>query len=89
MAEVKTIEINDGTQHMTFYAPGQAPKEKLQGKVNERVPFRLFETPCCHLLLCWINPNYPRYCPHCGHGFTDDIRSAVLVSDDNAWLRSV
>jgi hypothetical protein len=85
--KVLNIQIDDGKQKLTFYAPGQAPKTKLQGKLNERVPFRLIETPCCGLLLCWINPHLPRYCPHCGHGFTDDIRSAVLMNND-AWLRT-
>ena len=32
----------------------------------EFVPFRLINTPCCNILLCWVNPRLPNYCPECG-----------------------
>jgi hypothetical protein len=33
---------------------------------NQIVQFRLIEMPCCHTLICWVNPRRPMYCPECG-----------------------
>lgn len=54
---------------------------------NERVPFRLIQTPCCSTLLCWVNSRLPSYCPECGKHIYPDVRSCVLVLDETATLR--
>lgn len=33
---------------------------------NEQVQFRLIQMPCCGILICWVNPRRPMYCPECG-----------------------
>jgi hypothetical protein len=35
-------------------------------RVHERVLFSLLQMPCCHTLLCWVNPRMPNFCPECG-----------------------
>ncbi len=54
---------------------------------NERVHFRLLQTPCCQALLCWVNPRFPSHCPECGRFIYPEIKSNVLISDENASLR--
>jgi hypothetical protein len=34
-------------------------------QTTEKIPFRLFQMPCCGQLLCWVNPRLPSYCPEC------------------------
>jgi hypothetical protein len=55
---------------------------------NEMVPFRLICMPCCHVLICWVNPRRPNYCPECGdrifHHFPRDKWEANYSP---AWLR--
>src|SRR5262249_61149917 len=88
MVEITSVAVDDGKTRTTQFAPGHGHVSHVVGtSMNERVPFRLFETPCCRVLMCWVMPKYPRYCPHCGHHFTDDLRSGVLVRDDDAWLK--
>ena len=33
---------------------------------NQQVTFRLLQMPCCNILICWVNPRRPNYCPECG-----------------------
>lgn len=54
---------------------------------TERVPFRLLVTPCCHTLLCWVNPRLPNYCPECGTMVISEIKSCVTLLDENASLK--
>lgn len=54
---------------------------------TERVMFRLMETPCCHTLLCWVNPRFPNYCPECGKHVYPEIKGCVSVSDKDAILK--
>jgi hypothetical protein len=58
--------------------------------VNERIPFRMFQMPCCGLFLCWVMPRYPAYCPRCGKPALAELRSGehTRVVDDNAWIRT-
>lgn len=56
-------------------------------KCNERVVFRLFDMPCCHFLLCWVNPRFPSHCPECGKLVYPEIKGAVVINDQNATLR--
>lgn len=88
MVEITSVAVDDGKTKTTQFAPGHGHvSHVVRTSMNERVPFRLFETPCCRVLVCWVMPKYPRYCPHCGHHFTDDLQSGVLVRDDDAWLK--
>jgi hypothetical protein len=55
---------------------------------NEKVPFRHIQTSCCGILLCWINPRRPMYCPECGkrifHQFPKNKWENTFAE---AWLR--
>lgn len=55
-------------------------------KTHERVMFRLIQTPCCKALLCWVNPRLPNNCPECGKFIYPEVRSGVLMLDENAML---
>jgi NADH pyrophosphatase NudC (nudix superfamily) len=55
-------------------------------RTTERVAFRLFDMPCCGMLLCWPNHRYPSYCPNCGKYVFDRIKGCVLVADEDARL---
>jgi hypothetical protein len=57
--------------------------------VNQRVPFRLIQTPCCNTSLCWVNPRLPNNCPECGTRIFPGVRSCVLAIDEQAVLRTV
>jgi hypothetical protein len=90
MVEITSVAVDDGQTKPAQSAPGREHVSHVLGtsvNVNERVPFRLFQTPCCGIRTCWVMPKYPRYCPHCGHHFSDDLQSAVLIRDDDAWLK--
>lgn len=57
---------------------------------NERVKFRLLQTPCCHTLLCYVNPRLPNYCSECGERLYAKIKAnpaVILIADDDAWLK--
>jgi len=58
-------------------------------KTYERVVFTLINTPCCHTLLCYVNPRMPNYCSECGARLYAMKRNpeAILFRDDNAGLR--
>lgn len=57
--------------------------------VNERVPFRLLQMPCCGHPLCWVSPRLPNYCPECGRHVLLDLKSGeyTRISDDDAWIK--
>jgi hypothetical protein len=58
-------------------------------KERQRVPFRLIQTPCCHTLLCWVNPRLPNYCPECGkHIFLKLKFDGILTEAVEAWLET-
>ncbi len=55
---------------------------------TERIQFRLFETPCCHMLLCWVNPRLPNRCPECGEYIYIQLKSgAYTLVDSEAFLK--
>ena len=56
---------------------------------NERIVFRLFDMPCCHILICWVNPRIPNYCPECGERVFSKLRTGehTQMKDDDAWLK--
>lgn len=58
---------------------------------SERVTFTLIHTPCCHTILCYVNPRMPNYCSECGERFPGGIHrshpQSILFRDDNAWLK--
>ena len=74
--------------------PSEGPFMPCPAKVTEskgsteRVPFRLIQTPCCGQLLCWVNPRLPNCCPECGTRIYPQVRSCVLVHDEQATLRT-
>lgn len=45
------------------------------------------QTPCCGQLLCWVNPRLPNYCPECGKHIFHEVKSNVIISDNDAWLK--
>lgn len=56
----------------------------------ERVTFRLIHTPCCHTLLCFVNPRLPTYCSECGKRLYLTLKmhpEYILFTDDNAQLK--
>jgi hypothetical protein len=54
---------------------------------NEKVHFRLIQTPCCNTLLCYVNPRLPNFCSECGKSIFRDVKGCILASDEEAWLR--
>lgn len=57
-------------------------------KTNERVYFRLIQTPCCNTLLCWVNPRMPNFCPECGAAiWLKKQGEHIRHSDDFAMLK--
>lgn len=55
---------------------------------GEKVPFRLFQMPCCGMLLCWVNPRLPTYCPECGKRCLLELRSGEYTRvQSDAWLK--
>ena len=60
----------------------------MSGPTNEQVRFRLLWTPCCHALLCWVNPRLPNYCPECGERIFTQLKTGDHTQvDSTAWLR--
>ena len=58
-------------------------------KVNQIVPFRMYQMPCCGHSLCWVNPRKPSYCPECGKFIIMEMKQAVPVIEEACILRSV
>lgn len=58
-------------------------------KTYERVRFALIDTPCCHTLLCYVNPRMPNYCSECGQRIfaLKHNPEAILFRDDTAELK--
>lgn len=57
---------------------------------TERVNFRLFQTPCCGHLLCWVNSRLPGYCPECGKFILPKLKTEpqhTLQHDEHAELK--
>lgn len=55
---------------------------------NEKVWFRLIQMPCCHTLLCWVNPRKPNYCPECGKHIYLRVKSGEgVLRETEGWLR--
>lgn len=55
---------------------------------NERITFRLIQMErCCNVLLCWVNPRFPNYCPECGKHCYPEVKGWVLETDNTASLR--
>ena len=55
---------------------------------NYYVQFRLIHMPCCHTLICWINPRRPVYCPECGRNiFRHFPKDRWEATYSEAWLR--
>ena len=53
----------------------------------QHVHFRLIQCPDCQVLLCWVNPRLPNYCPECGKFIFTQVKGCVLTSDTDAWLK--
>ena len=54
---------------------------------RQRIQFRLLETPCCHVMLCWVNPRLPNYCPECGERVYAQMKMGDCTHQDvEAWL---
>jgi hypothetical protein len=65
-------------------------RKKMMTKrpTNEKVPFRLIHMPCCHVLICWVNPRRPNYCPECGKFIFRSFDKATWERTySDAWLR--
>jgi len=55
---------------------------------NQPVPFRLLQMPCCNILICWVNPRRPMYCPECGTRVFHHYPSGKWHNTYSpAWLR--
>jgi tRNA uridine 5-carbamoylmethylation protein Kti12 len=55
---------------------------------NQQVQFRLIQMPCCHTLICWVNPRRPNYCPECGkHVYHKFSGPRWQEQYSAAWLR--
>lgn len=57
------------------------------GATNEPIQFRLIETPCCHTLLCWVNPRVPNYCPECGKYIFAEMKRDYKPFYTEGWLK--
>jgi hypothetical protein len=55
--------------------------------MTERVHFRIIVTPCCHTMLCWVNPRLPNHCPECGKNIWPSVRGCVTYQDNDAVLK--
>lgn len=54
---------------------------------NEKVQFRLILMPCCHTLICWVNPRMPNYCPECGKYVFPEMKRDYKPHYQEGWLR--
>lgn len=52
-----------------------------------RAHFRLLQTECCYVTLCWVNPRLPNYCPECGELIYPKVKSWVTFSDEQAHIK--
>ena len=58
--------------------------------LREKIHFRLIQMPCCHHLLCWVNPRLPNYCPECGAFVYAKLKTQgdlIQVSDMDALIK--
>lgn len=61
----------------------------MPAKTQELVDFHLYQMPCCGHLLCWVNPRKPNFCPECGEGTLQRLRTHAeftIMHDDQAML---
>lgn len=57
-------------------------------KPNNYVQFRLLRMPCCGILICWVNPRRPMYCPECGKNVFSHFPKVFWENNYSpAWLR--
>lgn len=56
-------------------------------KRTEIIPFRLLHMECCHVMLCWVNPRFPNFCPECGQRCFPHVRGWVTHLDPRAILK--
>jgi hypothetical protein len=54
---------------------------------QQRVPFRLLQMECCWVMLCWINPRLPTYCPECGKLAYPQVKGWITATYDDAMLK--
>ena len=68
---------------MTLPARFQGPRPS-----NSPVQFRLLQMPCCSILICWVNPRRPMYCPECGSKVFHAFPKARWEEQySSAWLK--
>ena len=54
---------------------------------HQLVPFRVIQMPCCNILICWVNPRRPNYCPECGKFIFKSFDKATWETTySEAWL---
>jgi hypothetical protein len=51
-----------------------------------RADFRYIQMECCYVLLCWVNPRLPSYCPECGTRVYPTVKSWVTYRDEHATI---
>jgi len=51
-----------------------------------RADFRLINVECCGVLLCWVNPRLPNYCPECGKRIFPKVKGWVVWRDEQAYI---
>ena len=49
--------------------------------------FRLLNMECCHVILCWVNPRLPMYCPECSARCYPMVKSWITWEDNEATIR--
>lgn len=55
---------------------------------NSKIQFRLIHMICCTVLICWVNPRRPNYCPECGKRIIHYFPKAKWEGQySEAWLR--
>ena len=54
---------------------------------TERAHFRLLNMECCHILICWVNPRFPNYCPECGKFVYPGVKEWVVTEDMGALIK--
>lgn len=56
---------------------------------NSHVHFRMFQMPCCSVLICWVNSRLPNFCSECGQRVYAQVKSGTYtITDCAAWLRA-
>lgn len=55
---------------------------------NQEVLFRLIQTPCCNVLLCYVNPRLPNYCSECGAKIYAKLKTGNgILESKTGWLK--